>query len=281
MEIRMFIPVDLDTTQFTQRQLREIEYHREHAKEYQRLLKRPFSYDVLVSPQRRWWNPYWEMFGYLRQCDLKDKNLLVVGCGFGEDALRCAKLGARVHAFDLSSDSLRIATALAKREGLDIEFRRMPAEKLVYEDNYFDFIVARDILHHVDIPQSMAEIVRVAKPGATFVVDEIYSHSLTDSIRRSKLVEKILYPALQKFVYAGNRPYITVDERKLSERDIRLITASVSNLAFKKYFNFIVTRLIPDEYEPINKLDRMLMAVLHPIARFLAGRILFAGVVQK
>jgi ubiquinone/menaquinone biosynthesis C-methylase UbiE len=54
-----------------------------------------------------------------------------------------------------------------------------------YQDSSFDCIIARNILHHVDIPLTMREIVRVAKPDAMFMVDEIYSHSWTEKLRRA------------------------------------------------------------------------------------------------
>jgi len=268
-------------TELTDRQQRELDYHREHAKRHASVLAAPFSWDVLQRPDRRWWNAYWAMYEYLVTCDLKGKKVLVVGCGFGDDALRLAKLGAVVSAFDLSPDSLQIARALALREGLDILFEEMPAEKMLYEDNTFDYVVSRDILHHVDIPRTMHEIVRVAKPGAMFVVNEIYSHSFTDKIRHSTLVEKVIYPRMQRIIYGPGKPYITVDERKLSEFDLAQIMKPLAPHLFAKYFNFLVTRVIPDRFEKLAKLDRLLLRVLHPIAHLLAGRILFSARIAK
>jgi len=131
--------------ELTERQQNEIEYHRAHACKKAAILNRPFSWDVLDNPSRRWWNAYWQMYAYLSDLDIKRKCVLVVGCGFGEDALRMAKLGANVYAFDLSPDSLAIAKSLADREGLKIVFGEMSAESLQYESNYFDYVVARDI----------------------------------------------------------------------------------------------------------------------------------------
>ena len=220
--------------ELTDRQQRELDYHREHSKLHQSVLSKPFSWDVLHHPGRRWWNAYWGMYDYLVKCDVKDKKVLVVGCGFGDDALRLAKLGADVSAFDLSPDSLQIAKALAFREGLTITFDEMPAEKMSYQDNSFDYILARDILHHVDIPGTMGEIVRVAKPDSIFLVNEIYSHSFTDTIRHSALVEKVLYPKMRRLIYGPGKPYITEDERKLSEADIKQILLSLQPLLFTK-----------------------------------------------
>ena len=184
--------------ELTERQKNELEYHGEHAKKKKTdILDAPFSWEVLTNPSRRWWNAYWQMYEYLDGLEYEDKKILVVGCGFGDDALRLAKLGAEVYAFDLSPDSLAIAIDLSKREGMRIYFDEMPAESLKYERDTFDVIVARDILHHVNIPLAINEIRRVAKPRALFIVNEIYSHSITDRIRHSVLVEKILYPRMQ------------------------------------------------------------------------------------
>jgi ubiquinone/menaquinone biosynthesis C-methylase UbiE len=221
------------------------------------------------------------MYAYLVSCELKDKRALVVGCGFGDDALRLAKLGAKVNAFDLSPGHLEIARALASRERLEIPFDEMPAERMAYADNTFDYILARDILHHVDIPKTMQEIVRVAKPGAVFVVNEIYSHTIADKIRHSTLVEKVLYPKLQRIIYGTDSPYITEDERKLNERDLAQIMMSIERPLFTKYFNLYVTRVIPDRFEKLAIADRLLLRVLHPIAHFLAGRVLFSARIVK
>lgn len=268
-------------TGLTERQQREFDYHRERAIEHRRILDAPFSWDVLDEPGSRWWNAYWTMYAYLVESDLRGKRVLVVGCGFGDDALRLAKLGASVAAFDLSPDSLHIARELARREGLDIDFAEMPAEAMQYEDSTFDYVLARDILHHVDIPLTMREIVRVAKPGAIFLVNEIYAHSMTDKVRHSALVEKFVYPRMQRLIYGPGKPYITEDERKLTEADLQEILKPLDAPQFEKHFNFIVTRIIPERFKFLNKVDRVLLIVLKPLGRFLAGRVLFSARISK
>lgn len=271
----------MNTPTLTERQQHELDYHREHAREHQQILEAPFPFDVIENPQRRWWNAYWRMYEYILSLNPTGKRVLVVGCGFGDDALRLSKLGAHVSAFDLSPESLDIARRLAAREGLDIDFRQMPAERLDYADGTFDIIVARDILHHVDIATSMPEIARVGKPGAIFVADEIYSHTVTENVRHSRLVEQFLYPRMRRLIYGPNKPYITADERKLSERDIATITAFLQQPELKQYFNFLTTRLVPDRSEFFAKLDRVLLGALKPFGSVLAGRILLAARIAK
>lgn len=265
----------------SERQRRELEYHRGHAAKHRALLEQPFDWSVFNHPERKWWNAYWQMYTWLCARDLKGQRVLVVGCGFGDDAIRLAKLGASVSAFDLSPDSLSIARAIAQREGLLIDFGEMPAEALTYGDNSFDLIVARDILHHVDIAETMRELERVARPGATFVVNEIYSHSITDLVRRSALVAKVLYPRMQKLIYGTVSPYITEDERKLTESDMKLITAPLEAPSMRKYFNLFVTRLVPDRNETAAKADRLILRAVSGLGAVLAGRVLFVARFRK
>jgi ubiquinone/menaquinone biosynthesis C-methylase UbiE len=265
----------------TERQRRELEYHRHYAEEQKHLLNRPISYDVIYQKKRRWWNAYWEMYEFLTRHDLKGKKLLVVGCGFGDDALRLAKLGADVYAFDLSPETLKVARELAVRENLTVHFEEMPAESLRYESAFFDYVVARDILHHVNIPEAMNEIVRVSKNGTLFVLNEVYSHSFTDRVRHSRIVEKCLYPFMQHYVYEGEKPYITEDERKLTQTDIVMITKPLRKREMEKHFNLFVNRIIPDRFELVTKLDRLLLILLKPLAHVFAGRILIAGAILK
>ncbi|HEX4947831.1 MAG TPA: class I SAM-dependent methyltransferase [Blastocatellia bacterium] len=265
----------------TDRQFRELEYHREHAKHRASMLLQPFPYDVAFNKKRRWWNGYWGMYSLLMRQPLAGRKVLVVGCGFGDDALRLAKMGAEVSAFDLSPESLEIAQSLAKREGLQIDFQQMPAERLNYPSDTFDFVLACDILHHVEIPQAMAEIVRVSKPQAIFIANELYSHSFTDKIRHSSFVEKKLYPAMQSFIYQNAKPYITEDERKLTEQDMKQVLEPLARVIHKEYFYLFVTRLLPDKYKILSQIDKVLVTILSPFGTWLAGRILLAGVIRK
>lgn len=157
----------------------------------------------------------------------------------------------------------------------------MPAERLGYADDTFDIIIARDILHHVDIAANMREVVRVGKSDAMFVADEIYSRSVTDNVRHSRLVEQFLYPRMQRLIYDAGKPYITSDEHKLSGRDIATITAFLRHPELKQYFNFITTRLVPDPSDFFAKLDRVLLGALKPFGSVLAGEYCWRRALQR
>ncbi len=265
---------------YTSRQLNELAYHQERAKEYSYLIDQPVNYEIVFSDARRWWNPYWALYSYLRGLDMKGKNALVIGCGFGEDALRVANLGANVYAFDLSPESIEIARERAKRDALAIDFRVAPAEALPYEEGLFDIVIAHDVLHHCDVSSTIAEIYRVIKSGGLLVVSEIYSHSLTDVVRHSSLAERILYPRMKKLIYGTSDPYVTEDERKMSENDMRLVMAPMSKIFHKAYFNFLVRRVFPEK-DWISKIDCLFMRLFPWLGRLFGGRVLVAGAINK
>jgi 2-polyprenyl-3-methyl-5-hydroxy-6-metoxy-1,4-benzoquinol methylase len=268
------------TIALTARQQRELEYHREHAASYAEDDLQPVADDVIVSAERRPWNAYWSMYDRLLAADLAGKAVLVLGCGFGDDAIRIARLGARVSACDLSPESLAIAEVRARHAGVEIAFAAMPAEAMTYAADSFDAVVFVDILHHVDIAATMAEVARVLKPGAQVIGDELYTHSRIQRIRESAPVQRLLYPAMRGWIYGGETPYITEDEHKIDEHEFALVTARLA--AFETdWFNVLEGRIYPSRLRWASRVERAVMRPLRALAPVLAGRVVFSGRLAK
>jgi SAM-dependent methyltransferase len=91
--------------------------------------------------------------------------VLEVGCGWGELAERIAReTGATVVATDLSPRMVELARA----RGIDA--RVADVQDLPFADGTFDAVVAAWMLYHVpDLDRALREVVRVLKPGGTFV----------------------------------------------------------------------------------------------------------------
>jgi ubiquinone/menaquinone biosynthesis C-methylase UbiE len=214
--------------------------------------------------------------------DLKGKRALVPGCGFGEDAIRLARLGADVEAFDISPDVVEIARKRCAAFGYHgVNFGVMPSEALSYADNSFDLVLFIDILHHVDIPATMREVVRVLKPGGRIVGNELYTHSwMQKNLRESWLVAKALYPAMRRFIYGDDKPYITPDEHKIDETEFAAVESACASFE-AQWFNGFVGRLVPDRVPLAAGVDRVMMRGLGDKGRFAAGRVVFEGAVAK
>ena len=97
------------------------------------------------------------------------KSLLDVGCGFGLETLRLARLagpGATVAGIDKSADFVADAARRAAAAGLAIDFRTGDAAALPWPDARFDCVRAERLLIYLaDWAAAVREMRRVAKPG--------------------------------------------------------------------------------------------------------------------
>ena len=95
--------------------------------------------------------------------------ILDVGCGSGAlDRLLAARLGpaARIDAVDVNPFLLREAADLAVEFGERIRFAHGSALALPFADQTFDCIFSVTMLEECDADGAIAEMVRVARPGA-------------------------------------------------------------------------------------------------------------------
>lgn len=103
-------------------------------------------------------------------------DILDLGCGAGHASFALARGGPkRVIAYDLAAQMLDVVAIEAKARGYgQIETCTGAAERLALEDASFDAVVTRYSAHHwLDVPRAIREVIRVLKPGGTFVVIDV------------------------------------------------------------------------------------------------------------
>jgi ubiquinone/menaquinone biosynthesis C-methylase UbiE len=95
-------------------------------------------------------------------------------CGLGQTSLELAQLGAEVHGIDISDGELETAKQHLAEAGLAdrATFYQMDAEKMTFEDNFFDIIVCSGVLHHLDLQHAYPELARVLKPTGEIICIE-------------------------------------------------------------------------------------------------------------
>src|SRR5262245_36498317 len=133
----------------TGRQQREEEYYDQMS---QRIGAIDVEFDVVEDPHARPWNPYWYLFGTVKDAYAPGAKRLDFGCGWGDNSVVFARMGFDVFGFDISAGNLNAARALGERYGLAerLHFSQQGAEQLQFPDNEFEVIAGVDILHHVD-----------------------------------------------------------------------------------------------------------------------------------
>ena len=111
------------------------------------------------------------------------RHVLDVGCGPGFFSVLLARLGYEVTAVDYTENMLAEARKNATHYGVDIDFRRMDAQKLDFEDGIFDLVISRNVLWNLEQPeQAYREWFRVLKPNGTVMnFDGNFYYYVTDA----------------------------------------------------------------------------------------------------
>src|ERR1041385_8668905 len=96
------------------------------------------------------------------------QNVLDVACGTGVVSITAARIGAKVHAVDLTPELLERARENARIANFEIDFREGDAEALPFDDERFDIVLSQ--FGHMFAPRPavvIREMLRVLKPGGT------------------------------------------------------------------------------------------------------------------
>lgn len=100
------------------------------------------------------------------------KNILDAGCGFGQWSLAMAGMNEHVEAFDVSATRADFVSAVAQKAGLkNLTATQQYIEKLSYPDASFDAIFCYGVIFLTPWRESLAELIRVLKPGGRLYVN--------------------------------------------------------------------------------------------------------------
>lgn len=89
-----------------------------------------------------------------------------IGCGAGFFSIILSQLGHTVTGIDITPNMIEESKLLAYSVNSNVEFIVMDAEKLDFDTNYFDVVVARNVTWNLPHPdEAYKEWLRVLKPG--------------------------------------------------------------------------------------------------------------------
>ena len=99
------------------------------------------------------------------------KKVLDLGCGVGRHSILLAKSGFAVHALDGSDTGIAHLEDMCKAENIDINATCAEMTNLPYQDSYFDYILAWNVIYHGNlsvVKRVLSEVLRILKPGGIF-----------------------------------------------------------------------------------------------------------------
>jgi SAM-dependent methyltransferase len=123
-------------------------------------------------------------------------HVLDVGCGFGLETLRLARLvvpGGLVAGCDLSPDFLAEARRRANAANLDIAFEQARVEALRYPSQSFGIVWSERLLIYVpDVAQAASEMRRVLRPGGQIACIEPDISTSTLNLENRSMVRRVM-----------------------------------------------------------------------------------------
>lgn len=159
-----------------------------------------------------------------------DKKVLDYCCGDGDLAIFLAENGAEAFGIDISPVSIQNAKKEAEKRGLkNASFFVMDAEKLEFDDNFFDLIICSGVLHHLNIGKAYQELFRVIQPGGKIICDEPLAYNPIFQLYRK------LTPHLRTKWEA---------EHILKKKDIKLAEKYFRKVE-KRFFHLFVLLVVP------------------------------------
>jgi len=246
----------------------EREYHEAY---YARELGlKPVLFDLAESPRRKLRNLTWAHYEVVRRhfgADLRNRRILVVGCGLGDVALNLARNGALVDAFDVSPRAIDICRQRAAANGVtQVRFFVSSCEELEVDSESYDAVVGNMILHHIDIPRAMEQFHRLLAPGGLGAFAEWKEYAVVDRVRRWPLFMKI-------FRSGGVGGYATEHERKLDRRDLAIIRARFPDmrLDYRYLIRGKLDYFIPPRGHLVESVDYWLLRRLPWLSPFTDG----------
>ena len=96
----------------------------------------------------------------------KDKKVLDIGPGRGQESHNYLKNGANLDVLEFATQGVEILSK--RREVFDLEFNILQgdAAQIPLKDNMYDLVFSYGVLHHIpDIKRAIKEVERIVKPG--------------------------------------------------------------------------------------------------------------------
>ncbi len=257
----------------TKRAEREQAYYDKYYDTFSEEINVPLSFESINLKLTRPWSSYWYIDKLaVSYYNIRKNKILDLGCGTGARSIKLAKIGYKVSGIDVSNKAIKLARIRAIQYKLNskIYFNVGMTEKLPFPSEYFDVVYGVDILHHVDIEQTIKELHRVLKLGGRGFFREHLRNVVFDRVRETELIMKI-YPRVEKY---EEGLAITQDEKKLTKDDLKCIRKYFLKFEIEKFtlfdrFTKILNPSIKIE-QTIKKIDWLLFKYF-PILKKFAG----------
>lgn len=193
--------------------------------------------------------------------DVKDKEVLEVGCGTGKLSVYLAAMGAHVTSTDFTQNALENTQALATHNGVAhrITLQQLDGLELGALNKKYDMIVGRFVLHHIEPFDQFVEVLHeVLKPEGRGVFMENNARNPFLMFARKNLAGKLGIPR-----YGDDEEYpLEQQEIEMIQRKFSKVVQHFPDLVFFKKLSTYIFRH-KRLFSPFMNMNRWLDASLY------------------
>lgn len=205
---------------------------------------------------------------YLNISDIKSKKVLVIGLGTGSVLYGLKQLGFHeIYGIEPNLEALEISKLKAKKLNLEVlNLLDSVAEKLPYEDNFFDFIFTYTVFEHIsDVEKGFDELIRSLKfGGSAYLSFPNYNYPYEDHYKIPALT--FLGKSITKiFAYLLRKDSKFIDT-------LNFLTIYSVDRILKKYQNIVYFR-VNHPYPQVNKSSKIYKNIYHGFFKFFYKRL--------
>ena len=126
-----------------------------------------------------WYFAYYPyLFTHIPFLQMKDRDVLEVGLGYGTVSQRIAESGARYQGLDIAAGPVAMVSDRLRQTHLPGTARQGSILAAPYPDESFDYVVAIGCLHHTgDLPKAITECRRILRPRGQLIFMVYYAYS--------------------------------------------------------------------------------------------------------
>jgi SAM-dependent methyltransferase len=170
--------------------------------------------------------------------DVREKTVLDLGCGSGENLIPLVKRGAHVIGIDLSPELIALARERLTQYGLAARLEVASAYDTGLENDSVDVVFSIALLHHLpDLARARREIQRMLRPGGCLIFQE--------PIRFSPTLRHL------RQVFPSRRADLSPYEHPMTEREVVTISEAFKAVVAERRFglpsvpaSFLIARLL-------------------------------------
>ncbi|MER6369473.1 class I SAM-dependent methyltransferase [Streptomyces mirabilis] len=179
--------------------------------------------------------------------------VLEIGCGAGTDHSVIAGIAGATAAIDLASHGAWLTQRRLELEGRPGTAQVADAEDMPFPDQSFDGVYSFGVLHHTDHPErAVAEMWRVMRPGATFMVALYHKHSMFAAQKAVEYVVRLRWRSQKWRDFLPELEYgaANLEQRPLvllySRRDARNLFSRFHDVRVRTEHPALRGHLLPD-----------------------------------